>query len=250
MAERSPKIRPAWQQYLPFVAVPLLRSVLILPLLPGWWTPGDAWDAFYHFSGFVLLGAASYLAARWSGRKRPPLSAFLAAAAGTSIAIATPGSLLPLDIVIPALIAIRPPSPLAYPMRLGLGTLFGGMTFAGSSVSALGLVTLVAPLFGVWLADRMTERALDGPAGVGRTGARVVIGVLSGATLGVLVGAAAAFVLMLWVSVVSEPSTGAEGDDLGLVVFGIVFWAGVLGTGIGLLGGLLSAARTPVGADA
>jgi hypothetical protein len=96
----------------------------------------------------------------------------------------------------------------------------------------------------------MTERALDGPAGVGRTGARVVIGVLSGATLGVLVGAAAAFVLMLWVSVVSEPSTGAEGDDLGLVVFGIVFWAGVLGTGIGLLGGLLSAARTPVGADA
>ena len=243
-AQSTAKIRATWLHYAPFVGAAVLLSVWG-SFFPSTVITGSGYEIYLTWFGMYLaiaaavLGGASYLAARWSGRARPDLVAILATVSGTLV-LAIPGLTAPgLWMVVAAAIAIRPPSPTAYPARLGFGTV---LAFVLPWVLPLPALTMAAPLVGIWLADRMMTRAISGqenqPTGVKGVAAGALVGGMSGAVLGIVAGIAIAFALGAIASAGSDPVPVDEtSGDLGLAMLGIIFWAGIIGTGLGLFTG-------------
>ncbi len=237
----SAEVRPVWQQFMPFVAVAFLLQFVVLAVQPE---NSDFTQGVYVAAALLMLGGASYIAARWSGRSRPAVTAYLAAAIGA--ALLGVSGLWAFSIIIPVSIAIRPPTPLAYPVRIGLGTALASLAAMASLGEATLLALLVtgrsvmAPLFGIWLADRITAKAVSG--GSGRGPSRIVVGTVTGATAGVLLAVLAAVAYAVAVGISSGAAAGAENIEDFMVV--AVTGAGLVGAGLGLIEGVLAVRRS------
>ncbi|GMQ86258.1 MAG: hypothetical protein BMS9Abin07_1831 [Acidimicrobiia bacterium] len=243
-SRQAVKIRPTWLQFAPFVGGAVLLA-LSDTFLPSTVVSGPSyeinltWSSMYLAFAAVILVVASYLGARWSGRARPDLVAIVAAAAGTMVLVYPGIGGRGLWLVVAATIAVRPPSPIAYPARLGIGVL---LVYAVPWVIPISVVAMAAPLFGVWLADRVIDRAISGrgtrPAGVRAMAAGAALGVVSGAVIGVVLGIAAVVTFAAVASIVSSPDpSGATSGDVDLALFGVALRAGVVGAGLGLFTG-------------
>lgn len=255
LSQPAKKIRPAWVQLAPFALGGLLLS-LAVPLLPTASVTGPSYQLNLASSllsvglAIVVVAVASYLGARWSGRRRPDLVAIIATGAGAAV-LAVPGISAPsLWIVVAAAIAVRPPSPVAYPARFGFGVF---LAYIVPWVFPTPVAAVVVPLVGIWIADRLIDHALGArkkpPAALRSLPAGAAVGGASGAMIGMLLGIAAIFVsgVVETIAPKADPTAVLDGD-LGLALFGVVLWIGVIGAGLGLLTGPFlarSKRRTP-----
>jgi hypothetical protein len=108
------------------------------------------------------------------------------------------------------------------------------------------VVAVVGPLVGIWIADRLIVHAISGraepPAGLRSLPAGAAVGGATGAVIGMLLGIAAILLsgVVETIAPKADPTAVLDGD-LGLALFSIVLWIGVIGTGIGLFTGPLFA---------
>ncbi len=244
VSQQAKKIRPSWVQLAPFAVGGLLLS-LAVPLLPTASVTGPSYQLNLTSSlvslalAVAVVVVASYLGARWSGRRRPDLVAIVATAAGAAV-LAIPGINAPsLWIVVAAAVAVRPPSPVAYPARFGFGVF---LAYIVPWVFPATVVAVVGPLVGIWIADRLIVHAISGreepPGGLRSLPAGAAVGGASGAVIGMLLGIAAILLSGVVETIAPKADMTAVLDgDLGLALFGIVLWIGVIGTGIGLFTG-------------